>query len=173
MSTKEFNRYLRLIVSGDKRGMAALYNYYYEKIKLSAESEGISEANAHDVASKVLLDIFSHAESYGYIENPKAWMYRVIKNAIVNFKKQNAKYVYTEFMDEIYPAKDEKLDFKIDFSKFISKLPPRQQELVKLHYIFDFRIKEAAKIMGISVSTVNRDIALLKLELKKFKKYFE
>lgn len=168
MTTKEFNRYIRLIANGDKRAMEALFNRYYGKIKLSAEAEGICEENAHDVASKVLVDIFSHAAGYDPIENHEAWMYRVIKNAIINYKKQNAKYVYTELIDDVYSAKDEKLDFKIDFKRFLAKLPPRQRELVERHYVYGFKIKEAAEQMNISVSTANRDISSLKGELKKF-----
>lgn len=173
MDTKEFNRYLRLIANKDKRGMEAFYNFYYEKIRWSAQAEGISKDNAKDVASKVLVDIFSHAANYGYIKNPKAWMYKVIRNAIINYKKQNAQYVYTELMDEVYPAKDAKLDFKIDFCNFLAKLPPRQKELAILHYLLGYKLKEAAKYMEISVSTVNRDIVSLKREVKKFRKNFE
>lgn len=173
MNTKEFNRYLRLIANGDKRGMEAFYNYYYEKIRGSAQAEGISKENSHDVASKVFIDIFSHAANYVPVKYHKAWMYRVITNAIINYKKQNAKYVYTELMDEVYSAKDEKPDFKIDFNNFMAKLPPRLREVAKLHYLFDFKIKEVAKCLEISVSTVNRDILLLKGEIKKFKNFLE
>lgn len=164
---------MRLIVNKDKRAMEAFYNFYYEKIRSSAQAEGISKENTHDVASKVLVDIFTHAANYGYIESYKAWMYKVIKNAIINYKKQNAKYVYTELMDEVYSAKDEKPDFKIDFNNFMATLPPRQREIAILHYLYGFKIKEIAKQINVSVSTVNRDISSLKGEMKNFKKYFE
>lgn len=168
MDTKEFNRCLRSIANanGNKRGMEKFYNCFYGKIKWSAVSEGIGEENAKDVASKVMVDIFSHAAGYGYVKNTKAWMYKVTKNAIVNFKKQNAKYVYTELIDETFSAKDANLDFKIEFCNRVNALPPREQEVVRLHFIFGFKIKEVAKFLNISTSTVNRDIASVREELK-------
>lgn len=173
MTTKEFNRHIRLIANRDKRAMEAFYKFYYEKIRSCAISEGIQDENAKDVASKLMVDIFEHAANYDYIESPKGWMYRAIQYAIINYKKQNSKFFYTELIDEVYSAKDEKPDFKIEFNDFLKALPPRQREIAKLHFLFDFKIKKVAEFLDISVSTVNRDISLLKAETKKFEKFFD
>lgn len=168
MNTKEFNLCLRMIARGDNRGREQFYTCFYEKIKWSAVADGMNKEDAGDVASRVLLDIFHNAASYGYVRKPKAWIYKVKRNAIINHKKQNAKYVYTELIDEVFSAKDMKPEFKMDFCNFIDTLPPRQQEVIKLRYMYGFKITEAARFLKASVSTVNRDIAAVKDEVFKF-----
>lgn len=168
MTTKDFNRCLQWIKNGDKRGMEEIYNHYYNKLKFSAALEVNNKANAEDIASNVLISIFKNAANYGYIDNPNAYMYRAVKFAVINFKKQNAKYVYSELLDDVYCSYEEKMDVKVDFMRFLETLPQRQREIVQLNYVYGFKIKETAKILHISVSTVNRDLLALKQELTKF-----
>lgn len=171
MTTKDFNRYLSLIASGDGCGMEEIYNCFHDKLKFTAFLEVNDKATAEDIASNVLLSIFKNAANYGYIKNPNAWLYSAVKYAIFNFKKREAKYVYTEFMDEIYPAKDDKLELRIDLKQFLDTLPKRRQEIIQLHYLYGLTIKQTAKLLKISVSTVNRELVSLKDKLEIFRNF--
>lgn len=168
MTTKDFNRCLQWIKNGDKRGMTELYNHYYEKLKFTAALEVQNEASAEDIASNVLISIFKNAANYGYIDNPNAYMYRAVVFAAINYKKQNIKYVYTELLDNVYCAYDANVELKVDFMRFLEKIPQRQREIVQLHYVYGFKITETAKFLHVSVSTVNRDLLEIRKELKKF-----
>lgn len=157
-----------MIAVGNKRGMEDIYKYYYEKLLLTVGLEIKNRENTEDIVSGVLISIFKNAANYGYIKNASAWMYNAAKFAIMNFKKRNEKYVYEDFIDEGYSAKDLKIDFKVDFKRFLETLPEREREVVLLHYIYGFKIPETAKYLKVSVSTVNRDIVLLKEKMKNF-----
>ncbi len=166
MNAKEFNKCIRLIKAGNNQGIERIYNCYYEKLKLTIDLEVKNKDITEDIASNVIISIFSNAQNYKYIKKPNAWMYKATKFAIINYKKIIKKYVFTELIDDVYPTKDNDINFKILVKQTIEQLPQRQKEIVLIHYIYGSNIRETAKIIGLSVSTVNREIIVLKDKLK-------
>lgn len=157
MNAKEFNKCIRLIKAGNNQGIERIYNCYYEKLKLTIDLEVKNKDITEDIASNVIINIFSNAQNYKYIKKPNAWMYKATKFAIINYKKIIKKYVFTELIDEVYPTKDKDITFKILVKQAIEQLPQRQKEIVLIHYIYGSNIRETAKIIGLSLSTVTLD----------------
>ena len=148
--------------------MAELYNHYYKKLIFSAWIDGQNMENAEDIASNVMASIFENAKNYKYIEKPNAYMYQAVRFEIINFKKKNAKYAYTESMDDIFPIKDNNVVLQIEFKNYMNNLSERHRRVVEVHYVYGFKIEKTAEILNVSVSTINRDIDFLKGDLKKF-----
>lgn len=151
--------------------MLKIYNYYFEKLLLTAFSEVKCRNIAEDVASNVLISIFNNAAHYKYIKKPNSWIFQALKFALSNYKKRNEKYVYAEFIDEAYSSKDQNWDMKIEFANTLAKLPIRQQEIIQLHFVYGMTISETAKELEISTSTVKRQINSLREELRIFLNY--
>lgn len=166
MNAKEFNGCLKLIKDGNCRGIEQIYNNYYEKLLLTVNLEIDNRYVAEDIVSNVFTSIFCNAANYKYIRRPNAWMYKIAKFAIINYKKVNKKYVFTEAIDEKFMLKDRNINFKIVVKQTLEQLPKRQQDVVLLHFIYGLKIWETAKSLKISVSTVNREIIGLRKKLK-------
>ena len=152
MEAKEFNRCIKRIACGDKRGIEKIYNRYHDRLQFFANLEVQNKQDAEDIATNVIDSILKNAHRYGYVEKPDAYMYRALTFAIINFKKKNDKYVYTELIDEIYPSRDSKVELRVDLKCYIEKLPKRQQDIIRLHYILGLTIEETAEFLNISVT---------------------
>lgn len=173
MTAKDFNRCLRLIAKGNNSGMSEIYNNYYAKLLLTARLEVNSSFIAEDIASNVLLSIFENAANYKTILNPDAWMYKSVIFAIINYKRNNEKYVYSDFIEEQDNFLEEKLNLKIEVYRLLAKLPERQRQIVQLHFVYGLKLIDTARTLKISYSTVCRDIRLLREELKNFKNFIK
>lgn len=171
MTAKDFNRCLRMIKDGDNRGMEIVYKNYYEKLVLTARLAIKDDFWAEEIASNVLLSIFKNASHYGRVSYPNAWIYKAVKFAIGNFIDREERCVFTELIDDVYPSLNRNIDFKMDFKAALEKLSQRQQDVVQLYYIYGLKAKDAAKILGISKSTFNREINFIKNFLKFFKNF--
>ena len=171
MTSKEFNHCLKLIVEGNRDGIEKIYEHYYSKLVLTVDLDANDRSFAQDVVSNLMLSIFRNASHYSYIKSPDSWMYKAAKFAFINYKKSNKKYVYTEFIDDVYPKVDRKLDLKIEVANALRRLTPRQREIVQLHFVYGMKIRETAKIVGVSISTVNRAIIVVRDKLKYLKDF--
>ncbi len=166
MTSENFNTCLQLIANGNKYALKDIYNYYHPRLLFTARLDVKNKADAEDIVSNVFMSILKNAKNYGPVECPNAWMLGSLKYAILNFRKGNSKYVYTEFIDETYYSKDFSTEFKTEINYAVSKLPKRQQEVFQLFYLYDYDIEEIANFLLVSRSTVNREIAVIKEKLK-------
>lgn len=169
MTAEEFNDCLQQIANGSEEALEKIYNKYQAKLIFTARLELKNAASAEEVVSEVFFSIWKNAANYGYVEKPKAWMFQALKFAIINYKKKNYKYIYTESIDEAYYAKGNSADFKVALKLELEKLTERQRDIFKLHYLFDISIDDAAEELEISRSTVNREIEVIKQRLEYLK----
>lgn len=166
MTTKEFNACLKDIRRGNKRGISCIYNCYYEKLVLLAEIDLKDKMKAEDAASNVIRSILKNAANYKYIRKPDSWMYQAIKNEAINCKRKNMRLIFTDFENAQFSAKVGDPNFKIEFRKAIADCSDRQKTIIVLHFLYGFKYREISKNLGVSVSTIKREIAAGKEKLK-------
>lgn len=169
MTSEEFNDCLDRIKRGDNRGLEPIYLDYYEKLVLTANCELHDRWKAEEVASSVMTAIFKNAANYGRIKCPDAWMYKAVKFAAIKCKRSSRNEVLTDFEGSSQPAKDEKITFRIAFRDALKNCSERQSEIIQLHFVYSLNMRKTAKLMGISVSTVKREIAVIREKLRFLK----
>ncbi len=157
MTAKEFNDCLRMIRDKDSRGMARFYKHYYKRLRTTVLAMIRDEDVAEDMASDLMCRIFENADKYGYIDNPNAWMYSAAKNAVVDYIRQNnIVIVDDEIVDNAIC--DPKLERSLEFGEALSHFDRRVRMVLLLHYAYGYNYDEIADDLGISLSTVKRDI---------------
>ena len=87
---------------------------------------------------------------------PVAWLYRVSRNAAIDYIRQNKGKEYLEDASELIstPCLNEKLLEKSIILKTIKKLPKKQQKVMVLKFQEDLSYQEISEITGLSGSNV-------------------
>ena len=170
MTPKEFNECLIRIKNGDNRGLEPIYINYYEKLVLTANCELHDRGIAEEVASSVMTTILKNAARYDYINHPDAWMYKAVKFAAIKCKQHSRNEVLTDFTEFTQQAKDEKITFKLAFREALKNCSTRQCEIILLHFVYALNIRRTARLLGISASTVKREIQNIRGKLEFLKK---
>jgi len=129
-----------------------------------------------DYANDITQDTFAKAISFqnqNPIENPRAFLYRLAKNIIVDESRKNKKFKEIPYDENDVTIKThEPEDLAIEdnrqkiLMKELKKLPEKRKEAFVLHVIEGYTRQEIANIMGISVAAVSKHISRATLELK-------
>lgn len=159
-----------MIREKDSRGMARLYTYFHKRLKAAAVAMIKNIDIAEDIALDLLCHIFDTVERYGYVDNPNAWLYRSIKNAVINYVTRNQIVIPDDDIVENYSI-DYELEHKLEFNEALLHFNKRERQVLVLYYAYGYTYEEIAEVLQISSSTVKRDLnktrTLLKFYLKK------
>tara|TARA_R110002096_G_scaffold4501_52_gene21388 strand:+ start:3179 stop:3730 length:552 start_codon:yes stop_codon:yes gene_type:complete len=116
-------------------------------------------AVAEDLVQEVFLQLHRH---WSEVENPRAWLYRSVRNRSYNYNRDHKKEVLTdETEDSSDPQSaktpDEELS-RMEAAGFLRQsmadLPEGDRQLVQLKYFEDMKYAEIAEQTGLSVSNV-------------------
>ncbi|MEM1297157.1 MAG: RNA polymerase sigma factor [Verrucomicrobiota bacterium] len=116
-------------------------------------------AVAEDIVQEVFLQLHRH---WSEVDNPRAWLYRSVRNRSYNHNRDHKKEVLTDETEESSDPKatktpDEELS-RMEAAGFLRQsmadLPEGDRQLVQLKYFEDLKYAEIAKKTGLSVSNV-------------------
>lgn len=138
----------------------ALENYakFYVKDKYIAE----------DIASEVMWKMWHLGSDLQHINSVERYLMRAIRNKSLNYLRINqAEYVGHDeladyqFFDHLNPEdifiSNERM---VEIENAVAKLPMKTQKAFRLVKDENYSYKDAAKMMGISVNTVDRHIQI-------------
>lgn len=122
-----------------------------------------------DLAKDLTQDTYVKALKFKIdkkIENKRAYLYKIARNIVIDTSRKNKNYTEILYEEEKYsiskkdePAELFQIQTKNDFLvNILKELPPRIKESFYLHVIKGYSRKEIAKIMGITVSAVEKNI---------------
>lgn len=174
MTPREFNNCLARIKRGDNSGLEQIYNFYYEKIVVSAQGELHDRYKAEEIASNIMVNILKNAKNFSYVRNPNLWMSRATQFAVFSSKMDVKCEVLTGFdfltesvfPESVYADDNETLIFRMAFYEILDGCTKRQRNIVYLHYVLRLNLRETANLMNISVSTVKREIVIVRDKLR-------
>lgn len=144
-----------------------LFNEYYEELCHYALRFIHDNLDAEEVVQNSFVKLWDRRAKAGEIKSIKAYLYRTVHNACLNFiEHQKVKQQYVsetenslrnielQAFEETY-----NLDLGPEMTKAIESLPPKNQEVFKLRYFDGLRHKEIAQQLNISERTVETHIA--------------
>lgn len=159
----------------DPQAFGQLYDLYVEKIYRFVYFKINSKEEAEDIVSNVFLKIWSYLTEYTEkeIESFSGLIYRVARNAVVDFYRQRAsrpESAWEENPDlavEEEGYKDAEVGQEMEqLMRLIKKLKQEYQEVLLLKYVDDLSNNEISDILGkskISVRvTLHRAVKKLK-----------
>lgn len=173
---------IELHLSGDPRGMEAIYDRYFDRIYRLAYSKLGNAPDAEDVTSAVFMKLCRSLGTFRGDSKLSTWIYTVSNNAITDFlrKKRPALSLDADMMmddgDSVpREIKDdsrgpEELACEDDFARYVMSklegLPPHQRTVIELRYFMELSYQEIADQLGIELGTVksrlNRAIGALR-----------
>ncbi|MET3698829.1 RNA polymerase sigma (SigV) subunit [Bacillus oleivorans] len=158
-----------------------LMDLYAEKVYLLAYSFVKDRGLAEDISQEVFLKAYKYLDSFRGEAALKSWIYRITVNTSKDFlRKKSLKQLLFEssFLENFKKAESTesfflKADRNEQLLQSIMTLPMKYREVIVLHYFYDVKINELAKILELNTNTVKtrlsrgRDILKRKIQAKE------
>ena len=154
----------------DNKTLEALYRRYYSAAYLYCLSLSGDAHTAQDIVAdafvKACLSLPDDVPSFRY------WLLRVCKNLWVDSCRRNAHLAGSEALEFIPdPNTPETIYLQNERRKALWKalntLPPKDRELITLHYFSELPLNEIAPLMGKSYDAVRQRMVRLRQKLRQ------
>ena len=164
---------VRKIKDGDREAFDRFCLTLYPAM-LSYAKVFLSDEGAEDIVQDVMLGVWRRREILDENYDPRIYIFRSIYNRSLTYLKREqlasdfrswnerriAMYEHETLDPDRNPVVRRLLDgdLKDSLLKAIDALPPKRQEIIRMHFVEEIPNKEIAKRLGISLSTVENHI---------------
>jgi len=152
--------------SGDDSAFSMLYQTHIEILykyghKLTSDSQVVE-----DSIQDMFIELWNSRQRLSDTDSIKFYLFRILRRKItqnpLNRKNENVEVLENTFSSssaesQIIDRESEGVRTKM-LGKALSKLPPRQQEVVNLRYFHEFNHQQIAGIMNISLQSVHNTL---------------
>ncbi|HNU93921.1 MAG TPA: sigma-70 family RNA polymerase sigma factor [Bacillota bacterium] len=173
---------IQLHLSGDPRGMEAIYERYFDRIYRFAYSRLRSAQDAEDVTSAIFLKLCKSLDSFRGEAKFSTWIYTVANNAVMDSVRRRRPSVSLDAdlridgddsvpreIEDDAPGPDDRVA-DADFARYVysklDALPPAQRSVIELRFFMELSYQQIADQLGVELGTVksrlNRAIAALR-----------
>jgi RNA polymerase sigma factor (sigma-70 family) len=136
---------------------------------------GLRRHDMEDVIQDAFLRMQVYCHEGGQVRNPEAFLVRTALNLSANSRSRERAYLrFDEVADDLHqllgvePAPEEVLAAEECLSGVnaqIEAMPPRTREVFLLHCIDEYTYPQIARLLGISVSAIEKHMARAMLKL--------
>lgn len=158
---KDDAKLMSMVAQGDMDALEEIYRRHSQFVYRIAMRFLGNESDAADITHALFVDLVTRASRYQPHANLSTWLYRVVVNRCINWKKAapqrlKAQIEEMETVDANTPDEEERLE-ALDRSrrhgevrKAVASLPPRQKMAVTLRDFEGLSYKEISQAMGCS-----------------------
>jgi len=161
------------IAAGDADAFEQLVKKYERPVLSTIYRYVGDRVAAEDVAQEVFLKVWRRAKSFKGRSSFSTWLYRVVVNQCLNFRRKRARTKNVP-LDEDVVAADPRLDERLDEAgkaaavrAAVDELPPRQRMALILSRFEGRSYREVAETMETSTSSVESLLFRAKRNLKE------
>ncbi|XCF06887.1 RNA polymerase sigma-70 factor [Tamlana crocina] len=163
---KEDRILFECVKKDNQRALEQLFQKYYFNLCLYAKKYVVSADLAEEVVADVFFKIWQNRKTLQINTSLKSYLFVATKNLSINVvNKAKSDYLKQEIpeisADFSHLNTDESLHYnevKIQIDQIIEELPPQRKIIFKLNRIDGLKYKEIAEKLGISVSTVQKQM---------------
>lgn len=163
--------YQTLVAEGNEPAFEKIYSYYYKKLISFSKNYTKSKELAEEIVEDVFVKLWCNRENVGQIENLNIYLYTAIKHQSLNALSKESRRVVTELLEiseydihssENYSPHDLLVTSELmqSVQSAIDSLPPRCKLIFQLVREDQLKYKEISKILNISVSTIDSQVAI-------------
>lgn len=163
MTNKEFCFCIERLQRNDMRGLSALYEDYFQKIKFYALSFTKDIQSAYDIAMNVMVKMIDFDGDPNQIKNHVAYLMAIAKNESLNFIKQNLRNTQINFEICNGAQFDENTLWLNDI---LDTLNEEEREVFVSHCIWGINLRDIAKQRQKSYPTIIRIYTSIKNKIK-------
>ena len=161
------------IAAGDADAFEELVRKYERPVFRTIYRYVGDRVAAEDVAQEVFLKVWRRAKSFKGRSSFSTWLYRVAVNQCLNFRQKRARAKNVPLDEALArggPGPDERLDAARRAAAVraaVDELPGKQRMALVLSKFEGRSYKEIARVMGVSLASVESLIFRAKQNLKK------
>lgn len=163
---------LEKVKDGCKHAFELLFEKYWEKAYSDAYKRLKNEADAKDIVQEIFTKIWINRQTQT-IENFPAYLHVAIRNNVMKLlSKQKPIHPFFDMLENI-PGKHLEADSNLLWNEFLKsyegllgKLPPKRQEIFRLHYHENQTTSNISARLGISRKTVQNQLGKAVQSLK-------
>jgi RNA polymerase sigma factor (sigma-70 family) len=156
---------VKLYIEGDKYSMQFLMDKYHPYLFSIAYDYLNNIEETKDILQDTYVKIIENIKKYKINNYFKVWAKTILKNNIINYKKKNKEFLVSDDQlyifdniddDSIQNPVNKFIDAEIYsiIDKEIKQLKPQRREIMNLKYKSDYKVKDIAKKLNISLNTV-------------------
>ena len=159
-----------LAQTGDLRAMNQLATQWHPRLMRYASRQIQDEDAAKDIVQETFITV---SRSIGKLRDPAAfprWIYQILHRRGVDFLRRRARVRRNDQVTCGFcgtPSDEEILTSNIDIRNALQNLKDDGYQLIHLHYLHGFNLKEIARITGIPVGTVKSRLHSARNQLRR------
>ena len=158
---------------GDMLSFGEMYRLHRDPL-LRYSTLLVGDDHAEDIVQEVFLKVYASRTSFPSIDSPRAYLLRAVHNRCLNylrdetrrsdFRNQYARNIEMRAAEHSSPDRNEVIralytkDTRASLEEAMSFLPKRCREVLQMSYFDGYSHKEIAKMLSISVSTVDNQV---------------
>lgn len=159
----------RISLKGDEIAFRELFDIFVDGLTRFSFSILKNKSLAEEAVSDVFFSVWVHRSKLSQIENFKAYLFASVRNTALNYldKEKRNKVIQLEdlsvplLIDDICPETELiSKELKSAINLAIDNLPERCKLIFSLAKIDQFKYKEIAQILDISVKTIDNQLAI-------------
>lgn len=161
MDSLEDGKLIRRVQQGDREAYRLLVEKYYDDVFRYCFYKTGQEQPAYDCAQDTFLHLTKYMMMYTERGKFKAYLFSIARNACHDYfrRQQNGGGISFEQAEEYVQAMGScdaalgNVELKDLLRQALNRLPMMQREVVVLHYLHDFKLREIARMTGVSLPT--------------------
>jgi RNA polymerase sigma-70 factor, ECF subfamily len=142
------------------------FQYYWPRLLRFLISQASDSGLAEDVAADAFAAALDNWDKLLTYQRPDSWLFKV---AIRRLRQLEGRARTLCFLDEdlassegdlrLAAAADEWVEDHLDIVAAMRFLPRRQSEVIALHWLADYTVRETAQILGVAEGTVKQHMS--------------
>lgn len=163
MELEDLNQLVKRAKAGDKDAFSLIYEEFAEKLWRFILLKVSDKRSAEEILQDVFIKIWQGLPNLKLAKlNFSAWVYKICANTVNDYyrkvyRRPEEVLLNYDILAETHenPVRDyEQLDSKEFVKKALSNLPTSFKQVLELRFLQEFSIKETAKIMSKSSTSV-------------------
>lgn len=173
---KEDIRILHSFLDGNENAFTFIYNKYVDELFSYGLGLGFERETLKDAIQDTFVKFFTHKRALKTVENLKYYLFRMLKNRLLDIYKLNKEdlledselpfYMETTVLEDII-AEEEKKSLKHRVDYLLSLLTNRQKEAVYLRFSQEFEYEKIADLLDMTPSAVRKLISRAVKRMRK------
>lgn len=184
-STYNQNEYALAFQRGEEKGFDFFFRELFPSLCFFANRMVNNKYEAEDIASAAFIKIWKRHDQFDNAKNIRSYLYQIVRNDCLKFLQQNDRRNRTQREIEYFTNVDTstnceadiiRAELYSDLYKALKNLPTECRKVFKMLYLEGKSVKEIAKELKVSTSTVKtqkaRGLAMLRKKIIPFTSIF-
>ena len=161
MNVFTISDYVQAFNLGEEKGFDFLFRQFFGPLSYYAFQQIHNEKDAEDIVQDCFVDLWKRRKKLKDIEFIKAYLYRAVHNqCLLYLKKSKRRLASVQSNVQDTEPSIEQLIITTELLQqilfLINSLPPRMQQVLRLHFLEGKSCADISELLGTSIKTVEK-----------------